>query len=143
MPTNTPIPTVSTGNVIAASTQNDIAVLNTAVGFFGATGTPWHGSLPPATAPNFLMQFGVASGTTDGSSNLSVTFPATFSTALLGIIPFQAAASNLLYTFGPIKSTANLSAVTCTFFTISLSGGGTVALQANAGVSVGYIAIGA
>ena len=139
----TTIPTHSTGDYLSSADWNTVTALNTQFGLYNATGAPMVGSLAGVTAPNWRMQFGVASGTTDGSSNLSVTFPTTFSTALLGIIPFQVAASNLLYTFVPIKSTANLSAVTCTFFTISLSGGGTVALQANTGVSVGYIAIGA
>lgn len=139
----TTIPTHATGDYLSSADWNTLPILNTQFGMFNATGAPLVGSLAALTAPNWKMQFGVASGTTDGSSNLSLTFPTTFSTALLGVIPMQVAATNLLYTFTPIKSTANLSAVTCTFCTISLSGGGTVSLLANTGVSLGYIAIGA
>lgn len=84
MPTNTPLPTVSTGNVIAAATTNDTAALNTCVGLF-AVGTGLIGSPPSANAPNWQIQ--AASTVTSASSGFfTVTFPTAFPNGLLTVI---------------------------------------------------------
>jgi hypothetical protein len=54
MPTNTPIPTVATGNVITAATQNDNTVLNTCIGLF-AKDTSLAGAAPAVNAPNYQI----------------------------------------------------------------------------------------
>ena|SRR5665213_2256421 len=141
MPTNTPIPTVTTGQAIAAATQNDVAVLNNAIGLFGATGTPLYGSIPPSTAPNFYMQFGVATGTTGSNGALNITFPSAFPNCLMGVFPMPTNLAGALYSFGVVTATANLAAVTAIFYYLN-NGAGYNPLNTS-GVSQPYIAIGA
>ena len=93
MPTNTPIPTVSTGNVIAAATQNDMAVLNTCIGLLGLTSPGLHGSPPATGAPNYQVQAGTL-GVTFASGTGTLTFPTAFPNGLLTVLTtIQAGAS--------------------------------------------------
>lgn len=83
MPTNTPIPTLSTGNVVTAGNWNDITACNTQIGLFGAD-VALSGSKPVLTAPNWQVQSGKqAVVLTSGVGTL--TFPNAFPNGLLGI----------------------------------------------------------
>ena len=86
MPTNSIIPTASTGGVIAAGTQNDMAVLNTTVGLFGI-GSVVSGSPPSANAPNWYIQSGGAlTVALNGSSVGQITYPSAFPNGLVACI---------------------------------------------------------
>ena len=85
MPTNTAIPTESTGNVLPASWCNDVAVLNTAIGLFDV-GSPLSGSPPPTTAPNFLVEGGTLVQSVDANSNMIITFPTAFPSGLVTVV---------------------------------------------------------
>ena len=111
MPTNTPIPTVSTGGVIAAATQNDMAVLNTCVGLFGA-GSPISGSLPSQNAPNFQLQF-FRQLATCAAGAFTISWPATFPNGVL------------FYSFQPEDAGAVQSTVQLTGVASTSSGAGT------------------
>lgn len=81
MPTNTPLPTVSTGGTIAAATTNDTAVLNTCVGLLNI-GSVLAGSPPATNAPNFQIQAGTTA-ISCSSGNWLMPFPVSFPGGLI------------------------------------------------------------
>jgi hypothetical protein len=85
LPTNTPIPTATTGTVIPAATQNDMAVLNTMIGLYGAGPAMFSGSAPATTAPNYLVQAG-AVGVSFSSGAGTLTFPVAFPNGVLAVL---------------------------------------------------------
>ena len=83
MPTNTPIPTKSVGNVLAAADWNYLTALNGGVGLLGAVG-PLVGTLPPVSAPNFQIQAGRMT-VTCSAANFSFSWPTAFPNGLLAV----------------------------------------------------------
>ena len=83
MPTNTPIPTKSVGNVLAAADWNYLTALNGGLGLLGAVG-PLVGTLPPVTAPNFQIQAGRMT-VTCSAANFSFSWPTAFPNGLLAV----------------------------------------------------------
>ena len=102
MPTNTPIPTKSVGNVLAAADWNYLTPLNTMVGLYGAGGA-MSGTPPVRTAPNFLIQSGMAAiAFVAGAGTL--TFPVAFPNGLLSVITIiHAPTSSSSSTCGPVS----------------------------------------
>lgn len=117
MPANTPIPTVSTGNVIAAATQNDMTVLNTCVGLFGGAAAV-SGSLEATNAPNYQIQGGLSSVTfSAGLSTANVPFPVTYPNGVLAVIP-------IVNVVGATY-TCNLTGCTTSGFSLGVANSGT------------------
>ena len=83
MPTNTPIPTHSTGDYLSSTDWNTLPKLNTAIGLYGVTAASDSGTPPSTTGPNFLMQAGVQTGTTSASGIITITYPNAFPTGTL------------------------------------------------------------
>ena len=132
MPTNTPIPTKSVGNVLAAADWNYLTPLNTALALFRTSSIGITGATPPAvTAPNFYIQAGYSSVTFSAASG-TLTFPAAFPNGILcvvGNINVGTGASQLA------MNTASVSSVTWQAYSPS----GTAL---NAAAYVNWVAIG-
>ena len=141
MPTETTIPTLSTGNVLSAAERNYLTPLNTGVGLFGVTGIGVTGATPPGTtAPNFLIQAGYTSVTFSAASG-TLTFPTAFPNGILmvsGTVTNSAGAAMLSLTTAS-TSTATFQA----YEAVGTSSGGTATLTAfNTSSYVSWIAIG-
>jgi len=132
MPTNTPIPTLATGNVLSATQWNYLTALNGALALFRTSSVGITGATPPvAAAPNFYMQAGYTPVTFSAASG-TLTFPAAFPNGILCVIAninVATGASQLAF------NTASVSSVTWQAYSPS----GTAL---NAAAYVNWIAIG-
>ena len=108
MPTNTPIPTKSVGNVLAAADWNYLTALNGGLGLLGAVG-PLVGTLPPVTAPNFQIQAGRMT-VTCSAANFSFSWPTAFPNGLLAVF-MQGEASGSPFVINNSPSSTKSSAV--------------------------------
>lgn len=84
MPTNTPIPSLSTGNVLTAGNWDDLVPLNTSIGLF-SVGPVITGTVPPTTAPNWYIQGGSSAVSTGGTGGFTVNFPTAFPNGLVTV----------------------------------------------------------
>lgn len=134
MPTNVPIVTHSTGDVLSASNWNNLTVLNTGMAMFG-NGIAVLGSPPALNAPNFLFQAGTAQMIIDsggvGRVGMNKSFPG-------GILAFGGT-PNSPFGLAVACNSAALALNTLTFTTWDLAGN---LLTSNNGVSMCYWAIG-
>ena len=139
MPTNTTIPTLSTGNVLTAGEWNDLTVLNSAVGLLAA-GPSFTGSTPAVTAPNFQIIAGYASPTFSGGFG-GITFPG-------GGFPNGLVAATMTAYTGAASTTAVLSLDNSTtktglaIYCATAGSGSAPSAYTGSGIGVHYIAIG-
>jgi hypothetical protein len=82
MPTNTPVPSHVSGDVLTAADWDTLVPVNTMIGLFGAGGTIT-GSAPAQTAPNFEIQAG---SNVSGSTAGTITFPHAFPNGVLAVV---------------------------------------------------------
>ena len=141
MPSNASIPTKATGNVLAAGDWNDLVPLNNTIGLFGASGAPLVGTLPATTAPNFYMQMGYVSGTSNGSGALSFFFPSAFPNGLMVVdfVQHFGTGGSPFYNAGLLDGSASLSGGQAVFWSSTTT---TTTVQASVAVTGRYIAIG-
>ena len=130
MPSQTPIPTKSTGNVLAAADWNDLTPLNTSVGLFNV-GTMLTGSSSGVTAPNWYVQAGYATPTfTAGVATL--TFPTAFPNGVAAVLLTPLGAS--------VDATATISTASLSTATLYVTASGSG--YTGSGIGINWLVIG-
>jgi hypothetical protein len=111
MPVNTPLPTVSTGGVIAATaTERHSRAQYGGRSVRGAGSDP--GGHPPVTAPNFQIQAATLGFTFMGGASGTIGLPATFPNGVLAASATPLLGSGVVISIGVLSLSTSQIALT-------------------------------
>ncbi len=139
MPTNTPIPTHSFGDVLSSSDWDTLPPLNNSIGLYGV-GSALGGAEPPVTAPNFLIQAGSSTTSTDPNGHFLLTFPNAFPNGLVTCVAILGDSNRINMNIMGASSTGASSSF-C-YFTLVNTTTGAVVPNVSGAIRYNWIAIG-